>query len=51
MWTSERKFRIPDQALLILDGVDEVPLTDGLANQQTYPRACLLAALADGQSI
>jgi hypothetical protein len=34
--------------VLILDGVDEVPLTDGSANQQTYPRACLLAALADG---
>jgi hypothetical protein len=39
------------RVLLILDGVDEVPLTDGLANQQAYPRACLLAALADGQKL
>jgi hypothetical protein len=37
------------RALLVLDGVDEVPLTDGPETQRTYPRACLLAALAHGQ--
>ncbi|MEJ2405364.1 MAG: SUMF1/EgtB/PvdO family nonheme iron enzyme [Candidatus Thiodiazotropha sp.] len=39
------------RVLLILDGVDEVPLTDGFADQEAYPRACLLAALADGQKM
>jgi hypothetical protein len=38
------------RALLILDGVDEVPLTDGPEPRRTYPRACLLAALADGRA-
>ncbi len=37
------------RALLILDGVDEVPLSDGPETQRTYPRACLLTALADGR--
>jgi len=37
------------RALLILDGVDEVPLTDGDVRRRIYPRACLLAGLADGR--
>jgi predicted NACHT family NTPase len=37
------------RTLLILDGVDEVPVTDGDEDQRAYPRACLLSALADGQ--
>jgi formylglycine-generating enzyme required for sulfatase activity len=37
------------RALLILDGVDEVPLSDGPEPRRTYPRAGLLAALADGR--
>ncbi|MBV5272602.1 MAG: metallophosphoesterase, partial [Lamprocystis purpurea] len=35
------------RCLLILDGIDEVPIAHGDGNRQTYPRACLLAALAD----
>jgi hypothetical protein len=37
------------RVLLILDGVDEVPVTDGPESNRVYPRACLLAALADGR--
>ncbi len=35
--------------LLILDGVDEVPLSDGIEQTQTYPRACLLSGLSEGR--
>ncbi len=38
------------RTLLILDGVDEVPISDGEEQRRTYPRACLLSALAGGQA-
>ena len=34
------------RCLLILDGIDEVPIVHGDGNRRTFPRACLLAALA-----
>jgi len=37
------------RCLLILDGIDEVPIVQGDGNRRTFPRACLLAALADAR--
>ncbi|WP_295444689.1 hypothetical protein [uncultured Thiodictyon sp.] len=36
------------RCLLILDGIDEVPIVHGDGHRRTCPRACLLAALAHG---
>jgi hypothetical protein len=36
------------RCLLILDGIDEVPIVHGEGERRTCPRACLLAALAHG---
>lgn len=38
------------RALLILDGVDEVPISSGTEGQRSYPRDVLLSGLADARA-
>ncbi len=45
-WSNVQAHLDKGSLLLVLDGVDEVPLTHGQEGQTSYPRALLLAGLA-----
>lgn len=45
-WNCLKQYLVEGQALMILDGVDEVPLDDGGPDRPWYPRKMLLSGLA-----
>lgn len=50
-WTDVAPHLEQGTALLILDGVDEVPLREGEGSKACYPRAALLAGLVDAAPV